>query len=60
MSKRILSKKDVGRTILFLEGSLRRALEASAKARPMTMSAWIREAIKEKLEREGGNERRAT
>lgn len=31
---------------------VRDALEQAANARAMTMSAWIREAIKEKLERE--------
>ena len=40
------------RTLLLLAMPLRRALEAAANARAMTMSAWIREAIKEKLERE--------
>lgn len=40
------------RTLLLLKMPLRRALEKAANARAMTMSAWIREAIKEKLERE--------
>ena len=45
----------VKRTLLLLNMPLRRALEAAANARAMTMSAWIREAIQEKLEREGRN-----
>ena len=43
------------RTLLLLKMPLRRALKAAANARAMTMSAWIREAIAEKLEREEGN-----
>ena len=39
-------------TPVLLHMPLRRALEAAANARAMTMSAWIREAIKEKLSRE--------
>lgn len=52
MSKRILSKKDSERIVLFLDRSLRSSLQQAANARAMTMSAWIREAITEKLERE--------
>lgn len=43
-------------TPVLLHMPLRRALEAAANARAMTMSAWIREAIAEKLEREKGDE----
>jgi len=39
-------------TSFVLKLSLIYALEAAANARAMTMSAWIREAITEKLERE--------
>lgn len=43
-------------THILIEIALRRALEAAANARAMTMSAWIREAIKQKLEREENDE----
>lgn len=37
---------------LWISPELKDGLEQAANARAMTMSAWIREAIKEKLERE--------
>lgn len=43
-------------TPVLLDIPMRRALEKAANARAMTMSAWIREAIQEKLEREKSDE----
>lgn len=54
MNEKVLSRNaDPTRGVLLsLKKSLCDAIEAAANARAMTMSAWMREAIIEKLARE--------